>query len=358
MNITFRWFGKEYDSVTLDKIRQLPHVTGIISTLYGKPAGEEWYRDEIRSLKETIERSGLSLLGIESVNVHESIKAGFRDRDKYIENYQKTLVALGEEGIRLVVYNFMPVFDWVRATLAKPRPDGTAVLSYDDELVKELGPEKLFDWLSKQANGFILPGWEPERLARVRELLTYYHDCSEETLFNNLVYFLKAITPVCERYDIKLAIHPDDPPWGLFGIPRVVTNLANLKRILAAVPSPSNGVTVCTGSLGANPANNVIQIIQELGERIHFVHVRNLKFIGPGKFDETSHLSCDGDLDMYRIMKTLYESGYDGCMRPDHGRAIWGEISMPGYGLYDQALGSAYMYGLWEALSKEYPRKK
>ncbi|MCA1951101.1 MAG: mannonate dehydratase [Treponema sp.] len=358
MNITFRWFGKQYDSVSLDKIRQLPHVKGIISTLYGKKTGDVWSREEIQALRKTIEQSGLALLGIESVNVHESIKAGFPDRDRYIENYIKTLEHLGKEGLHLVVYNFMPVFDWIRSTLAKPRSDGSSVLSYDESLISSLGPEKLFGWLQGQAKGFLLPGWEAERLGRVAELLEYYRTCTEDIIFSNLVYFLKAIVPTCEQYDIKLALHPDDPPWSMFGIPRIVTSLENLKRIVQVVPSPVNGLTICTGSLGVHPENDVLEIIRELHSHIHFVHVRNLKINGPGQFDETAHMSCDGDLDMYQIMKTLYDYGYDGLMRPDHGRSIWGEISMPGYGLYDQALGSAYMYGLWEAIAKDKPRQK
>lgn len=356
MNILFRWFGREHDTVSLDKIRQLPYVTGIISTLYTKKAGEIWTRLEIHELKQIIAKFSLTLMGIESVNVHESIKAGTSERDQYIDNYIKTLQALGEEGIRLVIYNFMPVFDWIRFLLSKPRKDGSTVLAYDEVGIRNLGPEKLFEWLQDQANGFLLPGWEPERLSRVNELISYYRTCTEETLFSNLAYFLDAILPTCEKYDIKLALHPDDPPWNIFGIPRIVTNLENLKRIIARNQSPSNGLTICTGSLGADPKNDVISIIEELHSRIHFVHVRNLKIISSSEFEETAHLSCDGDLDIYTILKTLYDYGYDGCMRPDHGRAIWGELSMPGYGLYDQALGSAYMYGLWEAISKSNPR--
>lgn len=357
MNIIFRWFGKKHDTVSLDKIRQVPYVSGIISTLYEKPAGEVWHRYEIKALKETIKQSNLSLMGIESLNVHESIKAGLSERDKYIENYIKTLIALGEEGIHLVVYNFMPVFDWIRSTLAYSRPDGTTVLFYDHEQIQNLGPEKLFDWLQRQAKGFLLPGWEPERMARIYELMDYYQHSSEEDLFTNLSYFLGAILPTCEKYDIKLALHPDDPPWSMFGIPRIVTNAENLRRIVTGNPSPSNGLTICTGSLGVNPENNVLTIIHEFHTYINFVHVRNVRFIGPGKFEEAAHISNDGDLDIYKIMKTLYDYGYDGSMRPDHGRAIWGELAMPGYGLYDQSLGAAYMHGLWEAISKGDIRK-
>ncbi len=352
MNITFRWFGNSYDSVSLEKIRQLPHITGIVSTLYGKQPGEIWTREEIKELKDTIESAGFSLLGIESVNIHESIKAGLPERNQYIDNYIATLTALGEEGIPLVCYNFMPVFDWIRSSLASKRPDGATVLSYDDALIQELEPEKLFDHMYAQSNGFLLAGWEPERLSQVKKLLSYYQNCTDETLFANLEYFLKAVIPVCEHYGIKLALHPDDPPWSVFGIPRIVNKLPNLQRIINMVPSSCNGITLCTGSLAANTDNNVVEIIHALQNNIYFVHIRNIRLNGIRKFEETSHLSCDGDMDMYAIMNALHSIGFNGILRPDHGRAIWGEVAIPGYGLFDQALGSAYIYGLWEALEK------
>lgn len=353
MKMTLRWFGSEHDSVTLKQIKQIPGVVGVISTLYDVPVGEVWTRQQIKGLKEEIEAQGLELLGIESVNIHDTIKVGSPEREKYIANYIKTLEALGEEGIQLVCYNFMPVFDWTRSDLAKMREDGSTVLSYDQEVIDQLDPDKMFESMDHKSNGYVLPGWEPERMARIKELFEMYKEIDNEKLFENLVYFLKAIMPTCEKYRIKMAIHPDDPAWPVFGLPRIVINKENLIRLTEAVNHPCNGVTLCTGSLGSNPQNDIPDIIRALKGKIHFAHVRNLKHHAPGKFEEAAHLSSDGSMDMYEIMKALYEIEFDGPIRPDHGRAIWDEVSMPGYGLYDRALGATYLNGLWEAIHKE-----
>jgi len=356
MKMTLRWFGSKHDSVTLEQIRQIPGVVGVITTLYDKQPGEVWTIDEIRALKKEVEDAGLEICGIESVNIHDDIKAGLPTRDKYIENYIITLENLAKEGIDLVCYNFMPVFDWTRSDLAKKRPDGSTVLSYDQELIDKIDPEKMFERLDSDSNGFIMPGWEPERLARVKELFELYKDVDEEKLFNNLVYFLKAIMPTCEKYGVKMAIHMDDPAWSVFGLPRIVNNKENIQRLLDAVPSVYNGLTLCTGSLGSNPNNDIPDMIRTFKGRIHFGHVRNVKHIAPGKFDEAAHLSSDGSLDMYEIMKAFYDIGMTGPIRPDHGRMIWGEKAMPGYGLYDRALGATYLNGLWEAIVKSHQR--
>ncbi len=158
--------------------------------------------------------------------------------------------------------------------------------------------------------------------------------------------------PVCEEADVRLAIHPDDPPWEIFGFPRITKNLSDLKRIMDIIDSPYNGITFCTGSLGADPNNDLVEMIRQVGHRINFVHFRNVGFMGEKKFKETAHLSTEGSLDMYAIMKVLVEVGFDGVIRPDHGRTIWGEIAMPGYGLYDRALGISYLQGLHEAIIK------
>ena len=352
MEMTLRWFGPKHDSVTLGQIRQIPGVGGVITTLYDKMHGEVWERREVKELREAVLAAGLRVSGIESVNIHDAIKAGMPERDMYIENYIRSLEALGQEGIDLVCYNFMPVFDWTRSNLSKPRADGSTVLSYDQELIDGIDPDKIFDSMQADSNGFMLPGWEPERLSRISELFAVYREVTEENLFQNLEYFLNAIMPVCERYGIRMAIHPDDPAWPVFGLPRIITNSDNLQRFTSMVDNPLSGVTLCTGSLGSNPDNDIPSIIRALGDRIHFAHVRNLAYIGAGKFDEASHLSSDGSLDMYEIVKALYDIGFSGPVRPDHGRAIWGETSMPGYGLYDRALGAAYINGLYEAIEK------
>ena len=352
MEMTFRWYGSRFDTVTLKQIRQIPGVTGVITTLYDTAPGEVWSRERIRELKREVEESGLHIAGIESVNVHEAIKAGTPEREKYIANYAETLENLGKEDIHLVCYNFMPVFDWTRTELARVRPDGSTVLAYTQKAVDELDPDKMFDSIAGEMNGAVMPGWEPDRLERVKEWFALYREVDEEKLFANLKYFLEGILPVCRKYDIKMAIHPDDPAWSVFGLPRIIINKKNILRMMKMVDDPHNGVTFCSGSYGTNLENDLPDMIKSLKGRIHFAHVRNLKFITPDNFEEAAHLSSDGNFDMYEIMKALYEIGFDGPIRPDHGRMIWDEVAMPGYGLYDRALGAAYLNGLWEAIEK------
>lgn len=352
MKMTLRWYGSGYDTVTLEQIRQIPGVHGVITTLYGTQPGEVWKMEEVQALKAQVEAAGLCVDGIESVNVHETIKAGLPEREYYIDHYIKILQVLGEAGIHLVCYNFMPVFDWTRTELCRKRPDGSTVLAYTQAAVDALDPEKMFDSIVGEMNGSVMPGWEPERLSHIRQLFECYKGVDEEKLFENLVYFLRRIMPVCDAYNIDMAIHPDDPAWSVFGLPRIITNKENLLRLMSAVDNPHNGVTFCSGSYGTNPENNLPEMIRSLGRRIHFAHVRNLKFIAPGNFEEAAHLSSDGSFDMYEIMKALYDIGFEGPIRPDHGRMIWGEEAMPGYGLYDRALGAAYLNGLWEAIGK------
>ena len=356
MQMTMRWFGDKFDSVKLWQIRQVPGVTGVITTLYDIPAGELWPVERIQALKKEVEDAGLTIAGIESVNIHDDIKIGKPSRDKYIENYIQTLENLAKCDIKLVCYNFMPVFDWTRTDLAKMRPDGSTVLAYDQKVVDSIDPQKFFDQTNSNSNGYVMPGWEPERLSKVKELFEAYKDVDEETLFNNLVYFLKAIQPVCEKYGIKMAIHPDDPAWPVFGLPRIITSKEKILRVMKAVDSPFNGLTFCAGSFGTNPNNDLPGIIRALPGRVHFAHVRNLHHFAPGVFEEAAHLSSDGSFDLYEIVRALYETGFDGPIRPDHGRAIWGEVSMPGYGLYDRALGAEYILGLWEAVEKSEKR--
>lgn len=246
----------------------------------------------------------------------------------------------------------MPVFDWTRSDLHKMRDDKSTVLSYDQEIIDQQNPEDMFAAVEGDAHGFVLPGWEPERMARIKELFAIYENVTEEDLFQNLVYFLNRIMPTCEKYGIKMAIHPDDPAWPVFGLPRIITSQENLLRLTQTVDHPLNGVTFCSGSLGSNVNNDLPALIRSLKGRIHFAHLRNIIHLAPGKFDESAHLSSDGSLDMYEIVKALHDIGFDGPARPDHGRQIWDEICMPGYGLYDRALGATYLNGLWEAIGK------
>ena len=357
IQMTLRWYGSKYDTVTLKQIRQIPGVTGVISTLYGTAPGEVWEMDDILALKTEIEAAGLQLAGIESVNIHDAIKIGSPDREQYIENYITTLERLGQAGIHMVCYNFMPVFDWTRTELARMRPDGSTVLAYNQAAVDAIDPAKMFESIAGDMNGTVMPGWEPERMAHVKELFEMYKDVDDEKLFANLKYFLERIMPTCDKYDINMAIHPDDPAWSVFGLPRIIINKQNILRMMKMVDNPHNGVTFCSGSYGTNLENDLPDMIRSLKGRIHFAHVRNLKFNSPTDFEEAAHLSSDGTFDMYEIMLALYDIGFDGPIRPDHGRMIWDEVAMPGYGLYDRALGATYLNGLWEAIEKSHKQK-
>ena len=360
MEMTFRWYGTKYDTVPLKYMRQVPGVTGVITTLYDTTPGEVWKPEAIKALKEEVAAADMHIAGIESVNVCDSIKVADKDRDMYIDNYIQTLTNLGEQDIHIVCYNFMPVFDWTRTELARMRKDGSTVLAYNQKAIDAIDPTDLAASVEKMSNGTILPGWEPERMAKVQELFEMYKDTDGEKLFANLVYFLKAIMPVCNKYDIKMAIHPDDPAWPVFGLTRIINSEANILRLMKAVDDVHNGVTFCSGSYGTSLKNDLPHMIRSLEGRIHFAHVRNLKFNDTSKenydFEEAAHLSSDGTFDMYEMMKALYETGFDGPIRPDHGRMIWDEVAMPGYGLYDRALGATYLNGLWEAIDKSHKR--
>lgn len=352
MEMTLRWYGSQFDTVTLKQIRQIPGVKGVITTLYDTKPGEVWEQERIHALKAEVEAAGLHIAGIESVNIHDAIKTGAPEREQYIDNYIETLENLGKEDIHLVCYNFMPVFDWTRTELARMRPDGSTVLAYTQEAVDALQPENMFASIQGETNGTIMPGWEPERMAKIKELFEMYKEIDDEKLFDNLKYFLERIMPVCDKYDINMAIHPDDPAWSVFGLPRIIINKTNILRMMKMVDNPHNGVTFCSGSYGTNLENDLPDMIRSLKGRIHFAHVRNLKFNTPTDFEEAAHLSSDGTFDMYEIMKALYDIDFTGPIRPDHGRMIWDEVAMPGYGLYDRALGACYLQGLWEAIEK------
>ncbi len=354
MKMSFRWFNENDDSVTLEQIRQIPGVSGVVGTLADIPVGEVWPMDRIREYRKKIGDHGLELEVIESVNIHEDIKLGLPSRDRYIENYIQTVKNLGNAGVKVICYNFMPVFDWLRTDLAKELPDGSNVLYYNNDEIEATNPVQLVENFADASNGFSLPGWEPERLKELKTVLEQYRSINDDQLFENLKYFLEQIIPVCEKADVKMAIHPDDPPWSVFGLPRIVTGRKNLDRLVKLVDSPYNGLTLCSGSLGSNPENNIPEIVRYFGSmgRIHFAHMRNIKLVGARHFHETSHLSSDGSFDMFEIMKAYHDVGFDGYMRPDHGRMIWNEKARPGYGLYDRALGIAYLNGLWEAIGK------
>ena len=355
MQMTFRWFGSEKDTVTLEQIRQIPNVVGVVPALHNLPAGEAWKLDDIMKMKSEIEKAGLTMECIESVNVHEDIKIGLPTRDKYIENYKTSIRNLAKAGVKVICYNFMPVFDWTRTDLAMDMGDGATCLSYDGVQIEGKSPEQMFKDIDDNSNGYAMPGWETERMPEIKELFEKYKGVTSDDLWNNLKYFLDAIMPVCEECDVKMAIHPDDPPWDIFGLPRIIKDRESLKKLLEIVPSKYNGLTFCTGSLGASSKNDLPAMIREFGDRIYFAHLRNVKVVD-NHFNETAHESNTGSLDMYEIVKALQDVGFDGYIRPDHGRMIWGEVARPGYGLYDRALGVAYLNGLWEAVKKSKER--
>ena len=326
MKMTFRWYGSQLDPIPLRYIKQIPNMSGVVTSLMDLPAGALWPTERISALKEEVNAAGLEMEVIESVNVHEDIKLGLPGRDAYIDNYRETVRRLGQAGVKVICYNFMPVFDWTRTDLAKPRPDGSTVLAYDQAVIDRItDPQAFADQIQQGAGEFEMAGWEPERMAELKRLFAQYRNVSHEDLFRNLKYFLEAVIPVCEQYDVKMAIHPDDPPWDIFGLPRIYTCRENMRRIVELVDSPYNGLTLCSGSLGSSPCNDIPALVREFGGEghIHFAHVRNIKFTGPGRFEEAAHLSGDGSLDLYEIMKAYYDVGFEGYIRPDHGRMIW-----------------------------------
>jgi mannonate dehydratase len=344
VKMSFRWYG-DTDPVPLQYIRQIPGVTQIVSAVYDEPVGEVWPLAKIEALKAKIEAAGLHFEVVESVPVHEDIKLGKPTRDRLIANYQQTLRHLAAAGIQVVCYNFMPVFDWTRTELAKTLEDGSTCLAFSTAEVERIDPDQ----------GISLPGWDSSyRPEELKALLAEYREIDEARLWANLEYFLKAIVPVAAECGIRMAIHPDDPPRPIFGLPRIVKNRDDLARILQAVDHPANGLTLCSGSLGAGPQNDVEALVREFGAmgRIHFAHIRNVKITPEGDFEEAAHLSSCGSLDIAAIVKAYHDTGFTGYARPDHGRMIWGETGKPGYGLYDRALGAVYLNGIWEALAK------
>jgi len=283
MKMTFRWYG-DSDPVKLEYIRQIPGVDGIVSAVYDVPVGEVWPVENIQKLKAKIESHGLKFEVVESVPVHEDIKLGKPTRDRLIANYCQTLRNLAPCGVKVVCYNFMPVFDWTRTTLEMKLPDGSTTLGFDVATVNKIDPSE----------GIQLPGWDasykPEEL---KALLAEYAKIDEEKLWSHLEYFLHRVIPVAREVGIKMAMHPDDPPRPIFGLPRIVKNREDLARLLAIEDVPENGLTLCSGSLGASCQNDIAAMVREFAGkgRIHFAHLRNVKNDPSGDFYETGHRS-------------------------------------------------------------------
>jgi len=351
MQMTWRWFGDGNDSVSLDNVRQIPGVKGIVWSLHDMVAGAKWDFERIKATKELINKKGFHAEVVESVNIHDSIKIGLPIRDEYIDNYIDTIEKLSRVGVKVICYNFMPIFDWIRTDLYKSLPDGSNAFYYE-KAKAERDPHELIAEILHSAGSFTQPGWEPKRLEKIEELFDAYRGIDEKRLSENCKYFLERIIPACESCDVRMAIHPDDPPWPMYGLPRIIHDREQIRRFLDLVDSPYNGLTLCSGSLGANPENDIPAMIKEFGERIHFAHIRNVRIMSNGDFIETAHRTNEGSVDIKGIIEAFHDIGFRGYVRPDHGRHIWGEekTCRPGYGMYDRALGVMYLWGLWDAM--------
>jgi mannonate dehydratase len=388
MEHTWRWFGPN-DPITLEEIRQTD-ATGIVTALHHVPNGEVWSVDEIFERRAVIEAAGLTWSVVESVPVHEHIKWGGPERERAIANYQQSLRNLGQAGLRTVCYNFMPVLDWTRTDLAYPLPGGGLALRFDyiayaafdlyileraDAIVDytDAEIEHAQAWFQSASTGERarladtilrgLPGSEETYdLASLRDSLSDYAGVTGDALRENLAKFLREVTPVAEKAGIRLAIHPDDPPRSLFGLPRVVSNADDVRWLLAAEPSSANGLTMCVGSYGSSPDNDVVEMTKEFAQRIYFAHLRNVTLDADGKtFLEDSHL--DGGSDMVAVIQALLleekrrcEVGDHGSiipMRPDHGHQLLDDLQRatnPGYSLIGRLKGLAQLRGIEKAL--------
>ncbi len=345
MKMSFRWYGYD-DPVTLRNISQIPNMRSIVSAVYDVKPGQVWPEESLSKMKAECEKHGLVFDVVESIPVPEDIKLGSENRDELIEVYCENIRRCAKYGVKCVTYNFMPVFDWTRTQLDKEAPDGsTSLVMYWDQM---RGLDPLVDDID-------LPGWDASYTKdEVKALFRKYAEVGEDGLWANLEYFLKKVIPVAEECDVRMAIHPDDPPYPIFGLPRIITNEENLDRFLKIVDSPANSLCLCTGSLGCAKTNDVVKMVRKYSamDRIAFMHIRNILIMDDGSFEESGHLSSCGSIDMYEVVKALVETGFDGYVRPDHGRMIWGETGRPGYGLYDRALGATYINGLFEACEK------
>ncbi len=381
---TMRWYGPA-DAVPLQYIRQAG-ATGVVSALHDIPIGHIWDEDAIKSRKQLIEKSGLSWSVVESVNIHESIKTAEGDRDQYIEWYAKTIENLAACGIKTICYNFMPVLDWTRTDLVYEMEDGSkalrfekaALIAFDLFILKRPGAsadyaeadieraEKRFAEMTDEEKRLLqanvtmgLPGGaRGYTLDEVRERLAVYDVVSEDDLRANLAYFLKAVVPVAEKVGVKLAIHPDDPPIPLLGLPRIVSTESDAANLVAAAPSSSNGICLCTGSYGVRPDNDLPGMAERLAKHIHFIHLRNVKREDHGNFYEADHLA--GETDMYAVIKALSAEQQQRDtpipMRPDHGHAMlddMGKKTNPGYTAIGRLRGLAELRGIEYAVLRQ-----
>ena len=357
MQMTWRWYGEGNDQIKLSDIKQIPGVEGIVWALHNKMPGEVWQPGEIQVVADQIHATGFNMDVVESVNVSDDIKTAGPKRDEHIAAYIQTIKNLAPFGVKVICYNFMPVFDWTRTDLFRPVGDGSTALYYEKDKIQQ-DYKAMADYVMgfTEKYNMTFPGWEPERMAKLDELFEKYRPVTKEKLWENFKYFLEAIMPTCHECDIKMAVHMDDPPWDIFGLPRLLTSGAAIDKFLSMVDDPYNCLTLCSGSLNADPDNNVADIVRKHCDRIAFAHIRNVKHFPNGDFSEASHRDRDGDTGILDILKAYHDCGFDGYIRPDHGRHLWGEkpgTVRPGYGLYDRALGIMYMLGVWDMLDRE-----
>lgn len=391
MEKTWRWFGKK-DKITLPMLRQIG-VEGIVTALHDVPNGEIWTVEAINDLKSYIESYGLRWSVVESLPVCEAIKYAGAEREQLIENYKVSLANLGKCGIKTVCYNFMPVIDWIRTDLQHPWPDGTSSLYYDrirfayfdirileregaekdyteeelqkvaelDKVITEAEKDALIDTIIVKTQGFVngnIKEGDKNPVSIFKRLLALYKDIDRDALRENMRYFLSAIMPVCEEYGVNMCVHPDDPPFQVLGLPRIVTNENDIEWFLNAVDNPHNGLTFCAGSLSAGEHNDTRELAKKFAKRTHFVHLRSTAAMQGGNFIESSHLTGRGHLvDLIRI----FENENPGLpMRVDHGRMMLGDEDKgynPGYSFHGRMLALAQVEGMMAVVDDEKKRQ-
>ena len=392
MEKTWRWFGPN-DKITLSMLRQIG-VEGIVTALHHIPNGEVWSLEEVVKMRDFIERSGLRWSVVESLPVSESIKYGGPDRDHLIENYIESLANLGRAGVKTVCYNFMPVLDWARTTLEYPNGDGTSSLyfnraefayfdihilkrkgaekDYDEQTLNrmqqiactmdEAGERRLVDNIIVKTQGFVngnITEQDQQPVEKFRRLLALYDGIDAHRLRANMKYFLEAIMPVCNEWDIKMCVHPDDPPLQILGLPRIVTCDEDIKAFLDMVPDPHNGLTFCAGSLSAGAHNDVPALARKYADRTWFVHLRSCDVLPNGDFHEASHLA--GRADLISLVRTFERVNPALPMRVDHAPLMLGDEKMgynAGYSFHGRMLALGQMDGVMAVVRREIEEMK